>query len=77
MDPLQYLVTTTTCGSSRGDLAFSALPDAPVMPVRPPALERLRLWVRAIVSLRRGVADSRGPRELGEALPLDRTATTL
>jgi hypothetical protein len=77
MDQLEYLVTTTFCDSERGDLAFSALPDAPVMPVRSPVLKRLRLLVRAIGSLGQGVTDSRGPRESGEAIPLDRTATTL
>ena len=76
MDQLQYLVATTLSGSNRGDLAFSALPEAPVMPAQRSVMDRFRISVKTIVSLRRGVP-SRGRRDLGEALPIDGTATTV
>jgi hypothetical protein len=75
MDQLQYLIATALSGSNRGDLAFSALPEAPVMPVRRSVIDRFRISVKTIVSLMRGVANSRRRRELGEALPIDGTAT--
>lgn len=77
MDQLQYLVINTFCESNGDDLAFSALPDAPVTPVRLPASVRFRLWVRATVLPWRGAVGRRGSSESGEALPVEGTATTV
>ena len=64
MDPMQYLVTTAVRDARRGDLAFSALPDAPVMPIRPSPWEWLGGPIRTLVGLGRDAA-ARRPRPIG------------
>ena len=68
MDP-HFVLADRYARSNRNDLAFSALPDAPVLPYVAPQ-HRLRAMRSAIVGLRHRIPRLRhGPRRT-EACPL-------
>jgi hypothetical protein len=48
MDTFAAALAKLSCTPVAGDLAFSALPDAPVLPVRPPSTFGLRRLLRRL-----------------------------
>jgi hypothetical protein len=53
MEPIQYTASVVTRNLLRGSLAMSAMPDAPVLPVRPSRRRRLTdAWDTAVRPMR-------------------------